>query len=281
MTTGPVFPVAGQQPRLMGIVNVTPDSFSDGGHWFDPGVAVAHGLALAEQGADWLDVGGESTRPGARPVTVAEELRRVIPVIRALVRQLKTPVSVDTRKGAVMQAALEAGASCINDVTALCHAGGEAVSVVQGSRCGIILMHMRGEPATMQQDPVYDDVVTEVCDFLAQRIAFCEQQGIARERLAIDPGIGFGKTTAHNLALLRHLPRLRALGVPVVLGVSRKRLLGELTGEDDPQRRDVATHVLGAWCQLSGCVDLLRVHDVAGARQATAIMAAMQLSEPR
>ena len=263
------------KPAIMGIVNVTPDSFSDGGSYFDTAQAVAHGLALVEQGADLLDIGGVSTRPGALQVNEAEELRRVIPVICALAKQTTTPLSIDTTSATVMQAGLAAGAVCINDVSAL-RGDLAAVNCLTSVRCGLILMHMLGEPATMQSSPHYEHVVVDVYRFLAERLRFCQNNGIDKTRLAIDPGIGFGKTTAHNLEILRHLSVFRGLGVPIVMGVSRKSLLGVLTGEQIPRQRDLATHLLGIWGELSG-VDLVRVHDVAGARQAMQIIKGIKL----
>jgi dihydropteroate synthase len=246
--------------RVMGIVNVTPDSFSDGGTHATAAAAVAHGLRLAEEGADVLDVGGESTRPGAEEVPLEEELRRVIPVIERLVRETALPVSIDTCKPEVMRAAVEAGAGMINDVCALRREG--AIEAAAALGVPVVLMHMRGEPRSMQDDPQYDDVVAEVHRFLAERVFAAELAGIAKKNLVADPGFGFGKTTAHNLALLAQLERFTELGVPVLAGLSRKRTIGELTGRRAPAERaagSVAAHLLAA----QRGARILRVHDVA------------------
>ncbi len=248
------------RPRVMGIVNVTPDSFSDGGAHFDAGAAIAHGLALAAEGADILDVGGESTRPGAEAVSVEEELRRTIPVVEALSRQLAIPVGIDTSKPEVMRAAVAAGAGMINDVFALRRDG--ALDAAAALGVPVVLMHMQGEPRGMQANPEYDDVVGEVHRFLAERVFAAEMAGIPRTRIVVDPGFGFGKTREHNLQLLAQLQRFTELGVPVLAGLSRKRTIGELTGRDDPRARvhgSVAAHLVAA---QRGAM-LLRVHDVA------------------
>ena len=225
--------------RVMGIVNVTPDSFSDGGAHASTDAAVAHGLALAAQGADILDVGGESTRPGAAPVPLEEELRRVVPVIERLARETALPVSVDTRKPEVMRAAVQAGAGMVNDVGAL--RGDGALETAAALGVPVVLMHMLGEPGSMQDDPRYDDVVAEVHRFLAERIFAAELAGIARKNIVVDPGFGFGKTTGHNVLLLAGLERFVELGVPLLAGLSRKRSIGELTGRAVPApRRDAA-----------------------------------------
>ena len=248
------------RPRVMGIVNVTPDSFSDGGAHFDAGAAIAHGLALAAEGADILDVGGESTRPGAQAVAVEEELRRTIPVVEALSRQLAIPVGIDTSKPEVMRTAVAAGAGMINDVFALRREG--ALDAAAALGVPVVLMHMQGEPRGMQANPEYDDVVGEVHRFLAERVFAAEMAGIPRTRIVVDPGFGFGKTREHNLHLLAQLQRFTELGVPVLAGLSRKRTIGELTGRDDPRARvhgSVAAHLVAA---QRGAM-LLRVHDVA------------------
>ena len=250
-----------ERPLVMGVVNVTPDSFSDGGKFLDAQAAVAHARRLREEGADLVDVGGESTRPGAAPVPVEEELRRVLPVVESL---RDFPVSVDTRRPAVMRAALASGASMINDIEALRSPG--ALEAVAGSGCGLCLMHMQGEPQSMQREPSYGDVVREVRDFLAGRIAACEQAGIARERLVADPGFGFGKTVEHNLALLRRLPELAGLGVPVLAGWSRKSSLGRITGREPGGR--LAGSLAAALLALLGGARILRVHDVKETRDA-------------
>lgn len=248
------------RPQVMGIVNVTPDSFSDGGAHFDAEAAVAHGLRLAEEGAAILDIGGESTRPGAQEIAVDEELRRVIPVIERLAQDTTLPISIDTRKPEVMRAAVAAGAGMINDVCGLRSEG--ALDAAAALGVPVVLMHMLGEPRSMQEAPDYDDVVGEVHRFLAERIFAAEMAGIARKNIVVDPGFGFGKTTAHNLQLLAQLERFTELGVPVLAGLSRKRSIGELTGRAEPRARvagSVAAHLIAA---QHGAL-LLRVHDVA------------------
>jgi dihydropteroate synthase len=258
--------------RIMGIVNVTPDSFSDGGEWFERDAAIAHGLALAEEGAGILDVGGESTRPFAEPVPAAEELARVVPVVTALAEAGVAQVSVDTMKLEVARAALDAGATYVNDVTAFRHDPGLAGLVAERG-CDCCLMHMLGEPRTMQVDPRYDDVVSEVKAFLEERAAFAVREGIAEERIMVDPGIGFGKTVDHNLELLRRLDEFVALGFTVLIGTSRKGFLGRLVGREDPHERvaaTVATNVLA----LERGASVFRVHDVAATADALKVTAA-------
>lgn len=246
---------------VMGVVNVTPDSFSDGGLWLDAEAATAHGVALYEQGAAILDVGGESTRPGAEPVSAAEELRRVVPVLDGLrERALGAVLSIDTSKVAVARAALDAGAAYVNDVTAFRHDPGLA-AVVAESGADCCLMHMQGEPRTMQADPSYGDVVDDVRGFLEERAAFAVAEGVAPERIQVDPGIGFGKTLAHNLTLLRRLDEIAALGFPVVVGVSRKSFLGALTGREVPADRVAATVAANVLAYERGA-RVFRVHDV-------------------
>ena len=247
-------------PRVMGIVNTTPDSFSDGGDHFDAEAAIAHGLQLAEEGAAILDVGGESTRPGADEVSIDEELRRTIPVIEALAQQVKIPISIDTCKPEVMRAAVAAGAGMVNDVYGLRREG--ALDAAAELGVPVVLMHMQGEPRSMQSAPRYDDVVGEVHRFLAERVFAAEMAGIARKNIVVDPGFGFGKTAQHNLQLLAQLQRFTELGVPVLAGLSRKKTIGELTGREDPRERifgSVAAHLVAA---QRGAM-LLRVHDVA------------------
>jgi dihydropteroate synthase len=253
--------------RLMGIVNVTPDSFSDGGRFLDPERAVEHGRRLAEDGADVLDVGGESTRPGARAVTVEEELARVGPVLAGL-DGVDAEISIDTSKAAVAEAALDAGAGIVNDVTAL-RAEPALAGLCAERRCGVVLMHMRGTPRTMQENPTYDDVVDDVRAFLAARIELVVGEGVDEEAIWVDPGIGFGKTVRHNLELLARLAELRELGRPVVVGTSRKRFIGSLTGRDVDDRLGggVASNVLA----LAHGADVLRVHDVAETRDAVRV----------
>ncbi len=256
------------RPRVMGIVNVTPDSFSDGGAHDTLEAAVAHGLQLAAAGADVLDVGGESTRPGADAVDADEELRRVIPVIERLARETALPISVDTSKPEVMRAAVAAGAGMINDVYALRRDG--ALDMAAALGVPVVLMHMQGEPRSMQAAPEYDDVVAQVHRFLAERIFAAEMAGIAKKKIIVDPGFGFGKTLAHNLTLLAQLQRFNELGVPVLAGLSRKKSIGDLTGRDDPRERvhgSVAAHLIAA---QRGAL-LLRVHDVAATVDALAV----------
>jgi dihydropteroate synthase len=261
------------RPLVMGILNVTPDSFSDGGRHADHARAVEAGHAMLEAGADLLDIGGESTRPGAAPVPPEEECRRVLPVIRDLAKA--ATVSVDTRNAATMLAALEAGAEIVNDVTALRH-DPAAARVLARSEASVILMHMLGDdPRTMQRDPRYADVALEVAGFLADRLAWAERQGIARGRIALDPGIGFGKRIGHNLALIERLPLLAALGCPVVLGASRKRFLGELTGVEEAEAR-VTGSVAAALAGAARGATILRVHDVAETAQALAVWHAIE-----
>jgi dihydropteroate synthase len=258
---------------VMGIVNVTPDSFSDGGRFLDPHAAIAHGLALVEDGADLLDVGGESTRPGADPVDDAEEHRRVLPVVEALAARAGVPISVDTTKASVADAALRAGARVVNDVS-----GGrfdpEVLDVVADHGAGYVVMHMRGEPRTMQDAPRYDDVVREVGDFLAARADVTRAAGIAPLALALDPGIGFGKTTAHNVELLAHLDVLVArLDAPIVVGASRKRFLGALVGSSGAEAidgRDDGTLATTVWAVGLGA-RVVRVHDVRSTTRAVAL----------
>jgi dihydropteroate synthase len=258
--------------RIMGVVNVTPDSFSDGGLYLDAEAAVAHARELEAEGADILDVGGESTRPGAEPVAADEELRRVVPVIEALAAGgTGAQISIDTMKLAVADAAVAAGATYVNDVTAF-RADPEIAGLVAERGLDCCLMHMRGAPRTMQRDPVYEDVVSEVKAFLEERLAFAVAAGIAEERIQLDPGIGFGKTVAHNLELLRRLDELVALGRPVVIGTSRKSFLGRLTGREvgDRLAATIATNVLA----FERGASVFRVHDVGPVRDALAVAAA-------
>ena len=253
-------PLVLDRPRIMGIVNVTPDSFSDGGAHDTLEAAVAHGLQLAQEGADILDIGGESTRPGAAEVSLEEELRRVVPVIEQLAQKTSLPISIDTSKPEVMRAAVAAGAGMINDVYALRREG--ALDAAAALGVPVVLMHMQGEPRSMQQSPQYDDVVAQVHRFLAERIFAAEMAGIAKKKIVVDPGFGFGKDTQHNLTLLAQLERFGELGVPLLAGMSRKRTIGELTGRDDPRDRvygSVAAHLIAA---QHGAL-LFRVHDVA------------------
>jgi dihydropteroate synthase len=254
--------------RLMGIINVTPDSFSDGGQFLDEQAAVSRGIELVMQGADILDIGGESTRPGADPVGVEEELSRVVPVLKSLVQHVGTAqLSIDTSKAAVAQAAVDAGATLVNDVSAL-RADPDMASVVADSGADCCLMHMLGEPRTMQRDPRYEDVVDDVKAFLEERLAFAVDAGIAEGRILLDPGIGFGKTVEHNLALLRRLDEIVALGRPVLIGTSRKSFLGGNPAERLPGT--IATNVMA----LERGASVFRVHDVAPVAAALAVAAA-------
>ena len=269
------------RPSVMGIVNVTPDSFSDGGAHATVEAAVAHALRLAEEGADVLDIGGESTRPGAAEVPVDEELARVIPVIERLAQATLLPISIDTSKPEVMRAAVAAGAGMINDVYALRREG--ALDTAASLRVPVVLMHMQGEPRAMQDAPDYDDVVADVHRFLAERILSAEMAGIDKKRIVVDPGFGFGKSTAHNLALLARFDRFADLGVPVLAGLSRKRTIGELTGRDVPAERvhgSVAAHLIAV---QRGAM-LVRVHDVAATVDALKVwnaVAAVPMPKPK
>ena len=259
------------RPRLMGVLNVTPDSFSDGGDFLDPARAIERGKALADAGADIIDVGGESTRPGAEPVDAAEEIRRVAPVVEALAASGVT-VSIDSRRAVVMEAALAAGARIINDVTAL---AGDARSLPLAAASGaaLLLMHMEGDPRTMQDDPRYDDAPLDVLDFLERRIAACAEAGIPRERIVVDPGIGFGKKDAHNLVILARLALFHGTGCGVALGASRKSFIGRLAGGGARER--LGGSIAAALWAVGQGVQILRVHDVAETRQALSLRAAM------
>ncbi|MEE8515835.1 MAG: dihydropteroate synthase, partial [Alphaproteobacteria bacterium] len=252
------------RPRIMGVINVTPDSFSDGGAFLDPRSAIRHGRALAAAGADILDIGGESTRPGASPVSQPDELGRVLPVIRGLA-DADAVLSIDSRKAGVMAAALTAGAGIINDVTALSF-DPQSMSVAAESKAPVILMHSRGEPATMQAAPRYFHAPLDVYDELEARIVLCERAGIPRGRIAVDPGIGFAKTATHNVEILRALSLFHGLGCAVVLGASRKSFIGRIAGADDPERR-LAGSLAVASAALDQGVQILRVHDVEETRQ--------------
>jgi dihydropteroate synthase len=254
-----------RRPLLMGIVNVTPDSFSDGGQFLDVDAAVAHGRALADAGADLLDIGGESTRPRAKPVSDKEEIARVIPVIRRLVDEIEVPISVDTRKACVAQAAIDAGAEIINDISGL--AGDpQMVGVAAATGAGVCVMHMQGTPETMQNNPTYTDVVADVHHYLRERRDALVAGGVARERICVDPGLGFGKTYEHNLALLLSCHALHALGCPVLVGHSRKSFLGKLLGNEQADRTPATIGVALALAEQG--VQLLRVHDVRPVREA-------------
>lgn len=258
------------RPLVMGVVNVTPDSFSDGGRYFSSTAAIEHGLQLIDEGADILDIGGESTRPGAEPVSSDEELRRVVPIIEAL-RSKNIPISIDTMKPEVMRAAIDAGAAMVNDVNALRERG--ALDVCAASDVGVCLMHMQGAPRTMQSEPHYSDVVAEIKQFLRERATACEQAGIARERIVIDPGFGFGKNREHNLALLRQLKQLTGLGYPVLAALSRKSVLGKITGQEVVSR--VPASIAAALLAIQNGAHIVRVHDVRATKDALAILQAV------
>ncbi len=259
------------RPLIMGVLNVTPDSFSDGGVYFELNQSLAYAQVLIAEGADVLDIGGESTRPGAEPVSLDEERRRVLPLLEKLA-DCGVPVSVDTHKPALMRDALAAGAAMINDVSGFRDAG--AFEAVAHSDAAICIMHMQGEPRTMQHDPRYGDVTQEVCDYLAQRVRVAEAAGIARERVVVDPGFGFGKSLEHNLTLLRELGRLRHLGCAVLAGLSRKSMLGKITGREPAQR--VHASVAAALLAVQNGAHMVRVHDVAATRDALAVLAALR-----
>ncbi len=250
----------GERTLVMGILNVTPDSFSDGGDFIDPSAAVQHALEMVAQGADIIDIGGESTRPGAEPVGTEEEIRRTVPIIDQIRAHSDIPISIDTSKADVARLAMKAGADIINDVTALEADPDMAVTAAE-TGAGVVLMHMKGTPRTMQRNPEYGDVVREVCDYLKARIDFAVSHGVARECIVADPGIGFGKTVDHNLALLRGLPTLIAGCGPVLVGASRKRFIGQVTGHADPGERLAGSLGVAAWSAAHGA-HILRVHDV-------------------
>ena len=257
--------------RVMGILNLTPDSFSDGGRWLERGAAVEHALAMQEAGADIIDVGGESTRPGAQTITVQQELDRVLPVIETLAQQLSVPLSIDTGKPEVMRAAVAAGAGMINDVYALRQDGALQAAVEIG--VPVCLMHMLGNPRVMQNAPVYDDVAGEVTAFLLERASLCESNGIARENIVLDPGFGFGKTLEQNITLFRAIPDIAAMGYPLLVGVSRKSMLGQLTGRQTGDR--VAASVAAAVLAAQMGAAIVRVHDVGETRDALEVATAL------
>jgi dihydropteroate synthase len=269
-------PLVLDRPRIAGIINVTPDSFSDGGRQFDANAAIAHGLKLAEEGADLLDIGGESTRPGAEPVSAEAEIARVVPVIEALAKQIEIPISVDTSKPDVMRAAVAAGAGMINDVYALRRDG--ALDAAADLKVPVCLMHMLGEPRTMQDDPHYDDIVSDVRRFLAERIFACEMSGIDKKKIVVDPGFGFGKNLEHNLTLLRGLDQLAALGVPLMAGLSHKSMIGTLTGRDIDHR--AAGSAAASLIAVQKGAMIVRVHDVAETRDALAVWQGVAAGAP-
>ena len=267
----------GCEPVIFGILNTTPDSFSDGGSYASLEDAIAAGCRMANEGADAIDVGGESTRPGSKPVPADEQIRRTVDVIRALAARFGSDapaISIDTRSAQVAAVALDAGATLVNDISAMRDDPALAARVAERG-AGIILMHTQGTPGTMQQDPTYDDVVAEIKAFLADRIDAAVRAGIRRERILVDPGIGFGKTTGHNLQILQRVGEFRELGCPVMVGPSRKRFIGDVLGITDPQERGMGTAAAVAGCVLAG-VECLRVHDVAACRQVADMGAAIR-----
>jgi dihydropteroate synthase len=263
----------GIRPLLMGIVNVTPDSFSDGGKFVDSGRAVEHALMLAAEGADILDIGGESTRPGADPVSLETELERVVPVIKALAGKTPVPLSVDTAKAEVARRALEAGAAMVNDISAL-RFDPRMAEVIRSHGCSVVLMHMQGTPRDMQASPRYENVVEEILTFLRERVSFAMDKGIPREKIIVDPGIGFGKTLEHNLTILRNIGRFHETGCPVMVGASRKGMIGKLTGAP-VEDRAWGTAAITAWCVFRG-VEIQRVHDIKAMRQVCAVAEALR-----
>jgi dihydropteroate synthase len=264
-------------PVVMGIVNVTPDSFSDGGQWFNPKHALDHALQLIDEGAGIIDVGGESTRPGAATVSLEEELKRVVPVVSALAALVTVPISVDTSRPEVINAVLAAGASMINDVRALREPG--ALAAVATSTAGVCIMHMQGEPSTMQAAPEYRSVFSTVSEFLAERSLACEKAGIPRDRLVIDPGIGFGKSVAHNLELLARLAEFSALQLPILVGVSRKSIIGAVTGRPVEQR--MAGGVAFTTAAVLAGASIIRAHDVAPTVDAVKVAVALRAAASR
>ena len=264
------------RPRLMGVVNVTPDSFSDGGDFLDPSIAIQHGKSLIEAGADILDIGGESTRPGSKPISSDEECRRILPVIEGLV-DAGVLISVDTRHAAVMRQAIAAGAHIVNDVTALT-GDPESVEVCAEAGVDVVLMHMQGEPGTMQDNPHYDDAALDIVDYMQARLLELQAAGIPTSRVAVDPGIGFGKNLEHNLRILSHIDAFHALGVPLVLGVSRKSFISKIDRNADPKDR-IAGSIAAAIAGWDRGVQIYRVHDVAETRQALAVWRAIEEAE--
>jgi dihydropteroate synthase len=261
---------------IMGVLNVTPDSFSDGGQFFKPDKAIEHGLKMAADGAAIIDVGGESTRPGSAPVSPEQQIKRVVPVIKALSKKIAVPISIDTNNYEVAKAALDAGAAMINDITALSYERMGRLAAEQ--QVPIVLMHMQGTPQTMQIEPKYDDVVSEVRQFLLGRAKRAEQLGIPKERIFIDPGFGFGKTLEHNLLLLRNIDKFVDTGYRVLVGTSRKRFIGQITGKEDPAERIFGTAATVALCVAAG-VSIVRVHDVAGMVDVVKVVQAVKKSD--
>jgi dihydropteroate synthase len=263
------------RPRVMGVLNVTPDSFFDGGRYFEPSVAIAHGVSMAEQGADILDIGGESARPGALPVSLQEELDRVLPVVETLRHQVEIPISIDTAKPEVMRAAVAAGAAMINDVNALRSPGALTAAAEMG--VPVCLMHMQGRPRNMQYEPSYNNVVEEVSEFLQARVDAALEAGLRPDQLVLDPGFGFGKTLRHNLELLNSLDKLVGLGYPVLAGLSRKSMLGRILKSEDEDRLAGSLTLAILACQQGA--HIIRVHDVEPTRQALQVLEAAELEQ--
>ena len=270
--------VLGRHTLVMGILNVTPDSFSDGGDYPAPSAAADRALEMVAQGADIIDIGGESTRPGADPVPAGEEIRRVVPVIKKIREQSDILVSIDTMKAETASRALEAGADIINDVSAF-EADPRMVDVAAETQAGVVLMHMKGSPKTMQNNPGYESVVQEVGTYLAGRMQFAEQHGVRRECMVVDPGIGFGKTIEHNLELLRGVPQLAECGRPVLIGTSRKRFIGKILNREDPSERRAGSLGTAAWAVMHGA-HILRVHDVIDTCDVCALVDTLLAGEP-
>jgi dihydropteroate synthase len=268
---------ASQRTLLMGVINVTPDSFYDGGRRLDSADAIAHGISLVEAGADIIDIGGESTRPGARPVSAAEELERVLPVIRGLRRNMNVPISIDTYKADVAHAALSEGADIVNDISAL-RFDPQMVVLVAAEKVPVALMHMQGTPQTMQAEPRYSDVLREVSDFLAARVGVALDAGVERENIIIDPGIGFGKTLEHNLILMRGLPALVSMGYPLLVGASRKAFIGRIIDGEPDERLEGS--LAAAVAAVFGGAQIVRVHDVKETRKAVRVADAIRLGMP-
>ena len=265
----------GKRPLVMGIINVTPDSFSDGGLFLKADDAVEQALRLESEGADIIDIGGESSRPGSAGISLKEERQRVIPIIRRLAKKLRIPISIDSSKSEVARAAIEAGAVIINDISALRFEKGRMAKIAAGSKVPVILMHMLGQPKTMQKKPVYRDVVGDISDFLSERVRFALDSGIRAEKIILDPGIGFGKTLEHNLEILKRLKEFKVLGFPLVVGTSRKAFIGKILNKDRPSDRGNGTLAAVIWTALNGA-NILRVHDVKQTAEALKILGALQ-----
>jgi dihydropteroate synthase len=266
--------ILGREPVIMGILNVTPNSFSDGGRYAAEDQAVEHGLAMVSDGAGIIDVGGESTRPGSEPVPPAEQIRRVVGVTKTLARQIKVPISIDTASSEVARAGLDAGATIINDISA-CRFDDQMAPLAAKRKAPLILMHMQGTPQNMQQHPHYEDLVKEVKEFLTERIAYVLQCGMIRDQVIVDPGIGFGKTVAHNLELVRRVAEFHEMGTAILMGTSRKSFIGKVLEIEDPLERIFGTAATMAWCVSAG-VQILRVHDIRAMREVARMTTAIR-----